>query len=66
MFHVTAAAQEKLNKLILMLALNEVNVNSFGEELKKLLSSLEKDMLDIAHSVGSSGHTTESSLSNFI
>ena len=66
MISATGVAHIKLDQLIMNLALNEVNINSFGEELKKFLSSLEKEMLDIAHLIGSSGQTTQSSLSNFM
>ena len=66
MISVAGVAHIKLHQLIMNLALNEVDINSFGEELKKILSSLEKEMLDIAHLIGSSGQTTESSLANFM
>lgn len=66
MLSATGVAHIKLHQLIMNLALNEVNINSFGEELKKILSSLEKEMLDIAHLIGSSGQTTQSSLPSFM
>lgn len=59
-------AQVEINKLILKLATNELEVNVFIEQFKTILSTLENNVIQIVQSIVPLGSTGAPPLSNFM